>query len=81
MTDNQAIIDEVFDYTRGSVEPDLDYVAEKLNVDPANIEEALMEIGVEKYSNCSWWFETVGYTDDSGDPLCFDCALEPGYAD
>ena len=76
MTTDERKIDEVFEHVRGNAMPDLDWVAEMLEVDLSEVEEALLELDLEQCAKCGWWFETIGCTDEHDAPLCLDCCEE-----
>lgn len=52
----------------------LESVSEELGVDGDEIEDALLEWGIERCPGCDWYRECIELVDENGDPqLCDDC--------
>jgi hypothetical protein len=68
------IKNEVYGYVCGSCLPDLSWVSEQLNVDESDVEDALLDLGLEPCQGCGWWHESFELSEnEDGDFVCDDC--------
>ena len=66
---------EVSDYLEGtclSVDAAIEHF--ELNIDVEDLEDALLDVGLERCSGCGWWMESYELVDDDSEVVgCIQC--------